>query len=248
MSKKVESEYASNEAENQAENEAENQTIIAPNQVSVQNSLAEADSKHAGEYKKSTMDKRYNQLKDSIKTNLETATVLGAESVTEDSVTLRVEHNGSEERMSFYTEDSRRQPTIGDLFAVTEADTFSEIGGEQITIIPSERNQIIGCSTLLGTTERTLKMVALRTGVAGIATKDHPHHRWDSLTPTPRGLLVCTGIVAFFNVLFWTGGGGLPINGLISVPFVVLTALAFLASALTLIFDGKPTVEHILFG
>lgn len=240
MSQKREAEHMSNKAEQQA--------VVESNHMNIQDTLAEADSEYAGEYEQATVPKRYTQFQNSIKTNLETATVLGAESVTEDGVTLRLEHNGTEEQMMFYTENSGRQPTIRDLFAITDADTFREIDGEQITIIPSERNQISGCSTLLGQTERTWKMLTLRTGVAGIATDDHPHHRRDSLTTTPRGFLVCTGIIALFNGLFWSGGGGLPINGLISVPFVVLTALAFLASMLTMIFDGKPTVKHILFG
>lgn len=196
MSQTVEAEYKRSE-----EQAAESNTRKSP-----EDKLSIVDTEFSDEYEELTMSHRYDQLIKNTGTELTTATVLGVESVGSSSITLLLEANSREKTIRFFSEDSYRQPKITDLVSITDANQFRDMAGEEITMFPSERPEVSGCSGLKERITRKVRVTTIRLGLGGVVMSEHPYFEPGTLTPTARGMGVLSSAAILSGIpLFNTG-------------------------------------------
>lgn len=158
--------------------------------------LVEADKKFSDEVAQSqgsSLSYRYKKLTSSTQTDLTTATIRGAEDVSDESVLLQIDHEGERKHLHVYR-DGSGTPTVEDLLTVVSADSFSDLWGEKIPVFPSQdgtladRAAVRGASRPGNKIRRKLIRISTELNLAGVTTSDHPYIRQNTTTPTPSGI------------------------------------------------------------
>lgn len=210
--------------------------------VDAESQLSE-DDRENGQYE---ISRRYQILKNTADCNLTTATIRGAETVKENSVTLRIEHEDERKYLTVYKQ-GHGNPTIQDLLSLVSVDKLGDLWGEEFTMFPRKngtvdmRGEIEGSSGILHRAVRKARLIALSTGTFGMATRTHPYESRDKLAPTPRGLAILCGLTSLS-----VGSLGLLASAVQFIPEALATSLAVIVP-FYLILAGLLSISSLLF-
>lgn len=206
-----------------------------------------------------TIIENYKQITDSS-VSPSTAKIIGAESYTDNSITIRFSYNG-ETKLATFTDSTEESPnTIEQLFAETQCDTFSELWGEELLVYPFantddfERKLHCTESGLRGKLSTVIKYL-FKLNILAVPTQDHPRYTHSrKVVITPLGAILSTIITAVSCFLAVVSATTLLSTSPSSPILYLVLSITMLVSIITAVtsmvstLEGKDLMKQLISG